>query len=235
MAQSKLGGGAKTGGSAKSAVAAGGEGGGVAIGNISTFGGLGNNTQSHDNNGNYLLLGISHGYPADNGAIETAVTWNGVSMTKIADSAESGFSRRVTVWALLAAATGVHNFVITEPTGGFKAWVLQMVSVQNVNASTPTGTVVTATGTSTPATVNVTSASGELVIDFVSTGPGSDVTGMTVGAGQTQQVNLASGTAVTDIRGGASVEAGTATVTMSWSIATGGIGNWAIAAIPIKP
>lgn len=213
-------------------------GGGIlGVGNVSFNNGLGVGL-THNNNGNYLLLGISHGYPATAGDIETSVTFNSVSMTKIGDSGETSFGRRVTVWALANPTTGSFAFAITEPTGGFKEWVLSAVSMVDANVSTPIGTVVTALGTGATATVDASSASGEMVVDFISAGASTpvDVTAIAVGAGQTQRVNANTGSgAGTNVFGGCSTESGSATTTMSWSITSGGVSDWNIVAVPVKP
>lgn len=212
---------------------------GITVGNASHAEGVGVGL-THNNNGNYLLLGISHGYPADNSSIETAVSYGGNSMTKIGDSGKTNFGERVTVWALLSPPTGSNSFSITEPTGGYKVWVLSAISLSGVNTSTPIGTVATNTGTSGTATVSSTSASGEVVVGFVSAGAASasDVTAITVGAGQTQKTNASSGSTLSIYNfGGSSTQPGTTTTTTSWTVTytSGGTHDWNIVAVPVKP
>lgn len=212
---------------------------GVVVGNVSHAEGVGVGL-THNNNGNYLLLGISQGYPATTGSIETAVSYGGSSMTKIADTGTTNYGERVTVWALLSPPSGSNSFSITEPTGGYKVMVLSAISLSNVNTTTPIGTVATATGTSGTATVNSSSASGEVVVGFVSAGAASptDVTAITVGSGQTERTNASSGSTLTIYNfGGSSTQPGTTTTTTSWTVTytSGGTHDWNIVAVPVKP
>ncbi|MBV9929271.1 MAG: hypothetical protein JOZ96_29935 [Acidobacteria bacterium] len=212
---------------------------GVTVGNVSHAEGVGVGL-THNNNGNYLLLGISQGYPADNSSIETAVSYGGSSMTKIADTGPTNYGKRMTVWALLSPPTGSNSFTITEPTGGYKVWVLSAISLSGVNTTTPTGTVATATGTSGTATVNSSSASNEVVVGFVSAGTASpsDVTDITVGSGQTQRTKASSGSTYSIYNfGGSSTQPGSSTTTTSWTVTytSGGTHDWNIVAVPVKP
>lgn len=211
---------------------------GIVVGNASHHEGIGGSL-THNNNGNYLLLGISHGYPADNSSIETAVSYGGSSMTKIADTGKTNYGQRVTVWALLSPPTGSYTFSITEPVGGYKAWVLSSISLSGVNTTTPIGTVATDTGTSSTATVNSSSASGELVVGFVSAGfvTSSDVTNIAVGSGQTEKTKASSGSGSIYNFGGSSTQPGASTTTTSWTITytSGGTHDWNIVAVPVKP
>lgn len=212
---------------------------GITVGNVSHAEGVGVGL-THNNNGNYLLLGISHGYPAYNGAMETAVSYGGVSMTKIADTGQTNYGQRVTVWALLAPPGGANSFTITEPTGGYKVWVLSAISLSGVNTSTPVGTVATSTGTSGTASVTSSSASGEVVVGFVSAGVASpnDVTAIAAGTGQTGRTNATSGSTLTIHNfGGSSTQPGAASTTTSWTVTytSGGTHDWNIVAVPVKP
>ena len=76
----------------------------------------------------------------------------------------------------------------------------------------------------TPATVNVTSALGEVVVDGLST---IDTAIRNVAPDQTQRWNLTEGA----VGGAGSSELGAATVTMSWDTPD----FWAIGAVPMKP
>ena len=90
----------------------------------------------------------------------------------------------------------------------------------------------------TALSVPVSSATGQLVVDTVGIRqtPSGDAT-LTVGAGQTQRYNLASGTGGNDnVVGAGSEEAGAASVTMSWTAASSiGARPWAMVAAPLKP
>lgn len=95
-----------------------------------------------------------------------------------------------------------------------------------VDQTTAVGTAASADGVSATASVDVSSAVNELVLDHVYAG----VTTGTVGAGQTQvfrQTSIGSFS-----YGGTSQEGGAGTVTMSWTHTST---EWGIGAIPFKP
>ena len=115
------------------------------------------------------------------------------------------------------------------------AFAAGAVSYTGVNQTTPLGTAASNKGKSTTASVSVSSAAGELVVDAV--GRRSDVTSNPIspGAGQTQRWNTHTGanSATNGATGGASEKAGAATVPMSWTW-SGSI-EWAIAGVSLKP
>ncbi len=160
------------------------------------------------------------------GSIST-ITYNGAGLTLV--TGQTRGSARVEIWGLVAPDTGPNNVVITHSAGFDNGCTALAISHTGVDQTTPWGTPATATSTTGNPTVNVSSASGELVID-IEIGVASG-TVHTVGAGQTQELNQQAGNASAKV--GSSTEAGAATVTMSWSynISPG----WAIAAVPLKP
>ena len=98
-----------------------------------------------------------------------------------------------------------------------------------MHQTTTFGTIVTNLGSGTAPTVTVSSATDEIVHDFVAVKDGSS---LTVDTSQTERWNLlAAGEA--DMFGGGSSEAGAASRVMSWS----GVGSaeWVIIGVPIKP
>lgn len=151
----------------------------------------------------------------------TGVTYGGTAMTSVG-SATNG-AQVSHMWRLIAPATGANNVVVTLSGGGTDI-VAVATSYTGVDQTTPLGTAATATGTSTTASVAVTSATDELVVDSVSSNLGT----LTVGAGQTQRGNTTAG----DNFGGASEEVGATSVTMSWTI--GSSSAWASVGVSIK-
>ena len=154
----------------------------------------------------------------------TGVTYNGVGLALLVGHSEAGDNARVELWYLLAPATGTNDIVISQSgandvVGGATSWT----GVDQTSAFGPTAV---ANGTTSPATVDVTSASNEVVVDVVGT---RNAATLTVGAGQTQRWNLGVGV----IDGGGSSEPGAATVTMSWTLS--GTFEWAIAGVSLRP
>ena len=158
-----------------------------------------------DESDRLLLVGTTVFAGADQHV--TDVTYDSVALTRLL-RLKTGSSEG-DLWYLVAPNTGTHTVVATA---NFSAASFAGVSVgyRNVHQTTPFGNTGTVGGTAGPMTQDVSSATDELVIDvlaFIVT------SGVTVGGGQTQrgqQLETATGTAMSE-------EAGAATVTMSWS------------------
>ena len=98
-----------------------------------------------------------------------------------------------------------------------------------VHQTTPFGTIVTNTGNGNAPTVTVSSATDEIVHDFVALKDGSN---LTADGSQDQRWSLLAAGAA-DVHGGGSSEAGDTNVVMSWSATTAT--EWAIIGVPMKP
>lgn len=174
---------------------------------------------------NFLEVRVS--YRRDPLATITSVTWNTVGLTQVGTTNESVSKVQVDIWRLVAPTTGNHNLVITADaviTGyaNLTSWI-------GVNQTTPCGTFAPSSGTTTPVTVNASSATNDVVIDVV--GTSFSTATLVVGAGQTPRwnnTNLGEG-----VDSAGSDEAGAATVTMSWTSFAGD--GWAIGAVALKP
>ena len=164
----------------------------------------------------------------------SSVTYGGAALARVTgltppNQAGGGL---VDIWYRLAPVEGTANIVVT--LADVHAILLTgAVDFTGVDQTTPFGTPATATGTAATITVNVSSATGELVVDAVKafrTGH----TALSPGADQTEQFDINSG--ATDSHA-ASTEAGATTVTMSWTY-TDGVATdyaWAIAGVALKP
>jgi len=178
-----------------------------------------------------LLVGVSiHNFASET---VSGITYNGVALTQVGSSTNAT-DARVEIWRLIAPPTGTYDVVITFSAELSSVARAGVMTFTGVNQTTPLGTFASATGSASPATVNVTSAANELVFDTVGSESLSAPFSLTVGAGQTQRWNsvimgydrfLAAG----------STEPGAATVTMSWTIVPASAVPWAIGAVPIKP
>ena len=158
------------------------------------------------------------------GKLESAissVTYNDVALTKLWEY--DGTANDFTAWYLIAPATGEHDVVVTFGSSQTNV-VVAATSYTGVNQSTPFGTVASTEGYSAAPSVNVSSATGELVVDACFT-----ASTMTVDESQTERFN--SNYFAGRLAG--SSEAGAATVTMSWTRGT--TGWWAIAGVSLKP
>lgn len=179
----------------------------------------------------------------------TAVTVDGVALTKIGEITSPTTVRYLQRWAgyIPVGNRGIGKTVaVTGQGNGFIALVT-MRGYSNVHPTTPVrGSVVTGSGTFSEAggtglqTISVPSAIDDLVTDAYLTDPNGGVTSWTVGAGQTEDVNGVPTYATSSLnwRSTASHEAGaTGSVVMNWTLAGGGTasGVWAAIGTSIQP
>lgn len=156
-------------------------------------------------------------------------TWNGVDFNGDGPVITNAFDARVRaqIWALSAPATGNHDLVMSwTPTSAIDV-VVGVILFNNVNQTSANsfGGAATNEGNSSSPTLDVTSATGEMVIDSVCAW--NQAIGA-VGAGQTQHYNT---TIASLFHGAGSREAGAGTVTMSWG---GTLESWVSAGISVK-
>lgn len=185
-------------------------------------------TVSHTTSGTnrLMLVGVSHN--PNNDEVVSSVTYNGTALTLVGSATYSN-DARAEIWRLIAPATGTHDVIITFDKNMSYGAVAGVMTFTEVNQTTPLGTFASASSESVgPATVDVSSATNELVFDTVAC---ETCTSLTVGGGQTEYWNLSQND--NHVMGAGSTELGAATVTMSWTL--GSADYWAIGAVPIKP
>lgn len=153
-----------------------------------------------------------------------SATYNGVSMTQLALVNPFLDTFYYVSFGLVSPASGSHNVVITLAGATILDSQIECIPFSGVNTSTPTGTTVSASGTSGTASVTVSSAVGELVV--ASLVAGSTVS-VTPGVGQT----VIGTNTTTDIIT-ATTQIGAASVNSTWTF---GINFWATISTPLKP
>ncbi|KKN66899.1 hypothetical protein LCGC14_0466740 [marine sediment metagenome] len=158
----------------------------------------------------------------------STVTYNAVSMSLVA--AADSPNHRSELWFLIAPATGANNVVVTMGGTCLRIWP-GAVSYTGVAESSPVEANNTATGSSTTASVAVTTLTNNAwVIDSMGhSGAGDE----TVGAGQTERVESP---AIGSAQGNVSDEGPNTpvgSVTMSWTFGSSRI--WATVAAAFKP
>ena len=156
-----------------------------------------------------------------NAASVSTVTYNSVSLTFIGSAINTG-DTRVELWGLIAPSTGANNIVVTV-SNSTSFFCAGGTSFTGADQTTAWNGLQTATGSSSAQSVTVTSATGNMVTDCVSTVTFTP----TVGAGQTQRWSTSA--SLSNARG--STETGAASVTMSWT--TSLAAEYALAAINI--
>ena len=160
---------------------------------------------------------------SDGAVVPTGVTSGGTSLTKIWEAArDPGYS--ISGWRLIAPAVGTADIVATWADSVGRNQICA-VSLTGVHQTTPEGVANSANAYSDPATVDIASAVGELVICQL----GHSLAGWTADVGQDVVVNT------DDYGDGQEVcsKAGAASVTFTWTL--GGDDNWAVAGISFKP
>jgi hypothetical protein len=149
-----------------------------------------------------------------------AVTWKGAAMTAVAagvvESSSNGSYARLYVLPNPTCDGTAGNFVINTQSGT-NFLVGGILFLKDTNQTTPFDTpVATATGTSGTPSVNVGSATSDLVVDCVSARNSN--TNLAAGPGQTGKVSqTTNATPSSNPEVGHSTEAGAASVTMSWT------------------
>lgn len=172
----------------------------------------------------YAIVGI--GLRTNTGDI-TGVTFNGATMTELQQYNNNPGTMTIWLFGLAGPTTG--NVVITGDTS--LAAEVVVSTYTGVAQTGSTGTVATATGTAPTVTVDVTSATGEMVVDIVGWRTGGDGT---AGAGQTKRSEGVAGNGISmDLA--TSDEAGAATTTMSWTIDGTTADGWLTIGVPLKP
>lgn len=161
----------------------------------------------------------------------TSLTYNGVALTRLGflDGGTGSNDRRMEMWRMINPPVGTANVSVTFSTSA--KTVIGVASFFGVNTTTPNGAFVSNEANTNLATLNVPSATGELVIDCMAV-QGNAATA-TVGAGQFQLWNDYSRNNGGAVVGCASTEPGAATVNMSWSLSSADY--WVIGAVSLKP
>jgi prepilin-type N-terminal cleavage/methylation domain-containing protein len=173
-----------------------------------------------------MLVAIS--YNNNDDETVTGVTYNGTALTQVGER-NNGNDAQVYIYILVAPDTGTHNVVINFSSALDEGAIAGVMTFTGVDQTTPLGTFASAVGNdSTPATVSISSASGELVFGVVS----SEYEALTASSGQDERWNMSISGAGTNGAGG--TDAGAPTVTMSWSLDPS-YNHWAIGGVSIKP
>ena len=170
-----------------------------------------------------MLVGVSMHF--DNGSV-TALTYNGVSLSFVGARADALARSRVEIWAMVAPPTGTHSLAVTFASG--RAGVVGAMTFTGVNQATPYGAFSSAQGNSATASLTgVASAAGEFVFGVVNHHQGTALT--PTGTGQNEYWDRVAENA----NGGGTLQAGAASVNLSWSLS--GSEKWAVGALAIKP
>ncbi|TYO97131.1 putative CxxxxCH...CXXCH cytochrome family protein [Geothermobacter ehrlichii] len=178
-----------------------------------------------------LLVGVA--FDDRNGETVTSVTYNGIALTQLRADNTATSNARTELWYLKDAslpAAGTYDVVVTLSTASGKPLYGGALTYSGVDQTATFTSHNGASGNADPATVDITSQAGDLVVDIV---VGYKGAGLAVGAGQTAYW-VENTDALGAVIAGMSYEAGAATTTMSWTGAGDG-GEWSISAVSIHP
>jgi hypothetical protein len=164
-----------------------------------------------------------------------SVTWNGSGMTAVGAVVEHAISSGSVVQLFRHTSPtcdgNAHNYVVTVSGGSFRI-VGGILFLKDTDTTSPHDTQASATNTTGAASVDVSSAAGDLVVDCV--GARNSTANIVVGADQVGvKSETTDVTASANEEGGQSYEAGSATVTMSWT--HNGTPSWAIVGVSFNP
>ncbi len=174
---------------------------------------------------NFLMVAIA---TQGNGApLISSVTYNGVTLT-LGTTSVKFFDNRIDMWYMATSSVGTKNVVITAAAA--EAMIMSVATAfSGVNASTPIrGFASNGSASGDIASVNIASATNDLVVDMVCDGSNVDSSSQTtyailLGNGGHGCYNI-----------GASTQAGASNVTMTWSVPGGG-DTWAQVAASLEP
>lgn len=155
----------------------------------------------------------------------TAMTYNGVALTKIWQTNGTTFVRS-DGWVLVNPATGANSLIVTYGATAADQTCLIWVNLTGVNQTTPNDTAAVQGGSGTAPAVTVASAANDLVLCGVVTDAENTLT-VNVGTQILKVQNVGS-----DTDYGVSQIAGAASVSPSW---TTGSDNFAIGGASFNP
>lgn len=163
----------------------------------------------------------------------TSATWNGLPLTPVltASNSSCGNQCKVALYILQnpPAATGDTSITFS---GGYNDATVGTMSFNGVDPIATIGTPVPATGSGTPASVTVSSGSGEVVLDCLGS--------MAFGAPPTPASGQTTNWAHLDANGfthaASGYVAGVPSTVAAWTInTTGSAPPWAMIGVPLKP
>ncbi|TFH49616.1 MAG: hypothetical protein E4H01_03900 [Lysobacterales bacterium] len=185
-------------------------------------------TVSHTSSGSNRGYFVAVCWFGDTGTTSSTVTYDGVAATKMWDIEETS-NRHCAGWYGVAQGTGALDVVSTISTTGLSEHWVGVISMNNVNQTTPVGTDVSDSSDASPQTLTVASVgTNDMVVDCIH-GEGGGAA-PAVEADQTQR-DAETGTSAGQHYAN-STQAGSDGGVMSWTV----INNyWVAGAVAFKP
>jgi uncharacterized repeat protein (TIGR01451 family) len=207
-----------------------------AAGRVSAVGGT-TVSVNHTTTGTNLVMvvGVSLNIAGRTAAAVSGVTYNGAALTLSGAHNDTGKTRRVEIWYLIAPALGTHAVVVTAGNLGFATIGVAMgaTTFTGADQTAPLRPFVFADGANAGlSSLDVPSGNGEMVLDTLAIAGNDTVTA--VGPTQAAQWALASGgNAGEDVYGAGSTRAGAPSVPMSETFNANS--NWSMGGVSVRP
>ena len=177
----------------------------------------------------FLLVCVAVYHYASTPTISTP-TWNSLPLTPLDTNSNASCGDKCTVALYGLANPGAATANVSVGfSGSYTGAVIGAVSYNGVDPTTPTGTPVRATGSGSPASVTVSSNSGEIVQDCLGSMAAGGVP--SVASGQTSNWSLFDGGGYT--HGASSYMTGAPSTVSAWTL--NGSPQWGMLGVPIKP
>lgn len=182
---------------------------------------------------NRLLIVTVNGYYGNYAPyLPTGAMYNGIAMTRLTSKTFNGNDNFLYVYYLLNPPSGTHTVTITTGTNSNNTQVGGATSWSNVDQSSPFGTPVSASGSSTNPSVTASTVSTQVVVDALAKDGGYPYTqSISAGSGQTSYWTD-TGSFGYDGGGMSSKGVSGASTTMSWTLSPSML--WGLIAIPIN-
>lgn len=183
------------------------------------------------NTNGILLIGCS--YESNGSTPVTAISYAGTSAlsNKVYDAAPATFYQHA-LYYLLLPATGANTVSITFGVtyARITGWAM---SLTGVDQTTPIQSSNTATGTTSPTAVVITSATGNWIADVLDMDDGgfNTITVGSNGTNRTQRMNLANGSSTGFVTGVSTCD-GASSVSMNWTDSNGAT-RWAAGGVSL--
>ena len=181
-----------------------------------------------------MLVGVSINITNAPTAGVVGVTWNGTPLSFVGAHNDTGSTRRVEMWYLLAPVTGTSNVVVTVniPAAVQEGVVAGVTTFTGVDQTVPLGTFVSADGAGGAASqADVPSVINGMILDTLATDGTQTVT---VPGPQVSQWNVQRGNNTNPgVRGVGTSRTGAPSVPISETFS--GTSNWSLGAVSVNP
>ncbi|MDH5515754.1 MAG: cadherin domain-containing protein, partial [Gammaproteobacteria bacterium] len=172
-----------------------------------------------------MIVGVS--MDAQTGASVTGVTYNGSALSLLGTVQDAGSNVRVELWQMVAPADGTHDVVVSFSQSMTEGGIAGVMTFNGVDQTTPLGSFASAQGIGTTASVDISTAAGDLVFSTMGVDGSTDDV-LNPDAGQTEYWE----TFQPGTEGAGSTKVATSTSeTMSWTFLSN---QWAIGGVAIK-